>query len=111
MILWTVNEEEVFSFFTPEDVPTFPFTELSDTPDSYSGQGLKLVQVKLDESGLEFVPSTAGFSGSYNDLTDLPVLFSGVYADLTGKPTLFTQAAADALYSVLAHTHLCVTDQ
>ena len=34
---------------------------------------------------------TAGneFSGSYNDLTNKPILFSGNYNDLTNKPTLF----------------------
>jgi len=30
------------------------------------------------------------FSGSYNDLTDLPTLFSGNYTDLTNKPTIFS---------------------
>ena len=30
------------------------------------------------------------FSGSYNDLTELPTLFSGNYTDLTNKPTIFS---------------------
>ena len=30
------------------------------------------------------------FSGSYNDLTNKPVLFSGSYDDLTNKPVLFS---------------------
>jgi len=34
--------------------------------------------------------STAGTSGSYNDLIDRPALFSGAYADLTDKPALFS---------------------
>lgn len=42
-----------------------------------------------------YITSAAVFSGSYNDLTDKPVLFSGAYADLTGKPTLFSGAYAD----------------
>lgn len=42
---------------------------------------------------------------AYNTLTGLPTLFDGAYSSLTGKPTLFTQSNADALYSVLAHTH------
>lgn len=33
---------------------------------------------------------SSSFSGSYNDLTNKPVLFSGSYADLTNKPTLVT---------------------
>jgi hypothetical protein len=34
------------------------FTDLSDVPASYSGQGLKLVRVKADASGLEFFTYT-----------------------------------------------------
>jgi len=30
------------------------------------------------------------FSGSYNDLTNKPILFSGAYSDLTNKPALFS---------------------
>lgn len=45
--LWTnVN-------FVPEDVVQ-DFTDLGDVPSSYTGQGGKVVQVKDDESGLEF---------------------------------------------------------
>ena len=38
---------------------------------------------------------SSSFSGSYNDLTDKPVLFSGAYADLTGLPTLFSGSYND----------------
>lgn len=43
-------------------IKLFTFLALEDTPDSYSGQTLKGVRVKADESGLEFftIPSTIG---------------------------------------------------
>ena len=50
----------------------------------------------LDLTNKPFIPTDVNeltdasgllLSGSYNDLTDKPVLFSGAYADLTGKPT------------------------
>lgn len=39
------------------------FLQLSDTPNSYSGQGSKYVAVKSDASGLEFVTAPAGGGG------------------------------------------------
>lgn len=42
------------------DSPDGNFTSLSDTPDSYSGQGNKIVSVKADESGLEFITAPTG---------------------------------------------------
>ena len=45
------------------------------------------------------VASISVFSGSYNDLTNTPVLFSGSYNDLTDVPTLF-----DGSYSSLTGT-------
>jgi len=38
------------------------FLDLTDTPDSYLGQGNKVVAVKADGSGLEFVPGGGGSS-------------------------------------------------
>lgn len=40
------------------------FTDLGDTPSSYSGQGNKYVTVKNDESGLEFTAGVGGVSVS-----------------------------------------------
>jgi hypothetical protein len=50
------------------------------------------------------------FSGDYDDLTNKPTLFSGSYNDLTDKPTLFSGAYADltgipATFTPSAHTH------
>lgn len=41
------------------------FTELTDVPADYTGQGEKLVAVKADESGLEFVDAPSGGGASY----------------------------------------------
>ena len=47
------------------------FTQLEDTPESYSGQGKKYVRVKETEDGLEFaVPS-------FLELTDTPSSYTG----------------------------------
>lgn len=50
------------------------------------GDGLTL-------GGDGILSADAGFSGSYNDLTDKPTLFSGAYADLTGIPSTFAPSA------------------
>ncbi len=54
--------------------PFDTFIELEDTPDVYSGQALNIVQVKQDESGLEFggeagvtLPGGANTEIQYND--------------------------------------------
>jgi len=39
-------------------------------------------------TGGSFVKLPAGFSGSWNDLTDKPTLFSGSWDDLTNKPSI-----------------------
>ena len=60
------------------------FTDLTDVPASYTGESGKLVKVKADESGLEFVAPSAG-SG---DVTGPAGATSGnipTFADATGK--------------------------
>lgn len=59
----TVTGVEFFSVGTsslsdwiPRSSPAENFTDLADTPSSYTGEGLKGVRVKADESGLEFAP-------------------------------------------------------
>jgi hypothetical protein len=52
------------------------FTDLSDVPSSYDGQGGKIVKVKSDATGLEF--GTGGGSASaFTDLSDVPSSYSG----------------------------------
>jgi hypothetical protein len=52
---------------------THDFLALTDTPDSYLGQGTKAVAVKADGSGLEFVTSNGGSGGAfYENPIDIP---------------------------------------
>jgi hypothetical protein len=50
------------------------FLELTDTPDSYLGQGTKVVAVKADDSGLEFI--TVADGGSAGSAVDYYVVFA-----------------------------------
>jgi len=52
------------------------FTDLSDVPPSYAGQGLKAVRVKATETGLEFFIIPAGIT-TFLGLTDTPDSYSG----------------------------------
>jgi uncharacterized protein (TIGR02145 family) len=55
---------------------------------------------------------TAGneFSGSYNDLTNKPILFSGNYNDLTNRPTLFDGSWANLTGKPTSLTGYGITD-
>ena len=54
------------------------FEDLTDTPDDYAGAGDKLVAVKADESGLEFVDApTGGGVATFSELTDTPIVYTG----------------------------------
>jgi hypothetical protein len=54
----------------------------------------------------------SSFSGSYNDLTNKPVLFSGSYSDLTNKPALFSGSYADLTNKpTLVTSYSQLTDQ
>lgn len=59
--------------FTFRDVEatSVDFSVIFNKPNTLSGYGI-----------------TDSFSGSFSDLSDVPVLFSGNYADLTNKPTI-----------------------
>lgn len=46
------------------------FTELTDTPASYTGQASKVVAVKVDESGLEFVAGGGGTTPTLQEVLD-----------------------------------------
>jgi len=52
------------------------FTDLTDTPSDYTGQGSKVVKVKSTEDGLEFADESGGAS-SFLDLTDTPSDYTG----------------------------------
>lgn len=55
------------------------FLQLTDTPDDYTGHGSKLVVVKADESGVEFVtpPTDEVGAETFLELTDAPDDYTG----------------------------------
>lgn len=55
------------------------FTQLADTPTSYSGYGNYILRVKATEDGIEFIPAVSGGGGSttFLQLTDTPSTYSG----------------------------------
>jgi uncharacterized protein YcnI len=65
---------------SPERLPSYikpgvsKFTELEDTPKSYTGQSGKALRVKTTEDGLEF--GTAGVS-KFTELSDVPSSYTG----------------------------------
>ena len=78
---------------------THDFLALTDTPDSYLGQGTKVVAVKADGSGLEFI-TVAGGGGGIGVVTELP-------SNPTNGQTVFMY---NANYQYLA-TYYGPTDQ
>lgn len=52
------------------------FTALTDTPANYTGQAGKVVAVKTDETGLEFITGSAGAT-LFTALTDTPANYTG----------------------------------
>ena len=81
------------------------FVGLTDTPNSYSGQGLLFPRIKADESGIEFVASTG--AQQWTDLADTP-------GTLAGSGSLVVQVKADEtgleFGSMSPSTFLSMTD-
>ena len=68
------------------------FLTLTDTPDSYLGQGTKVVAVKADGSGLEFVTGGGGSGGVYyENAVDMPPAVPHVLDDEFVMTTLDTK--------------------
>lgn len=59
------DAELIVVYGTDGDTP-LTFTQLTDTPAAYAGEAEKLVAVKLDETGLEFIDAPSGGSSGYN---------------------------------------------
>lgn len=98
-ICYDKDENSFYGWYVDRFLPfTGPksFIELIDTPDNYIGKGLKILAVKEDESGIEFIDAPEGFSGDYNDLTNKPFIPTDT-ADLTNSAGFIT--AADVLPS------------
>jgi hypothetical protein len=69
---------------------------------------LKVGTIKFADN-TTLTTATTGFSGNYNDLTNLPVLFDGQYSSLTGAPTL-ANVATSGSYNDLINTPTQYTD-
>lgn len=95
------------------DAISFSFEQMADGPGSLEGGSLKILRVKEDETGLEYVaPVDLGITTTLHDLTDVNVtegssingyaliwnngaskweakpVFSGSYTDLADKPSI-----------------------
>jgi hypothetical protein len=66
-------DNHLVDFGNPHDTT---FVLLTDVPADYTGEGGKVVKVKIDETGLEFVNGGAGVD-SFVDLDDVPASYSG----------------------------------
>ena len=57
-----------------DTIITVPFTQLSDTPSDYTSSGSKLVSVKGDESGIEFIDASSVGRTTLGALDDTDLL-------------------------------------
>jgi hypothetical protein len=95
----------VWSEYSPSSPSAIAFTDLTDVPSSYTGEANKIVSVKGDESGLEFVTNTGGGideltgdvtagpgSGSQAATLANTAVTPGTYGDATNSPQLTVDA-------------------
>src|SRR6478735_366820 len=68
------------------------FTDLTDVPNSYSGQSNKVVSVKSDESGLEFTDAATGTTGEIENQNVTGTAYTVTDAD-AGKILHLTNAS------------------
>ncbi len=71
MLAAKANANHLHTDIYAEEDHTHGFLALTDTPDSYLGQGTKVVAVKPDASGLEFA-TVVGGGGGIGAVTELP---------------------------------------
>lgn len=87
----------------------FPFTHLTDTPDTYAGMGASGVRVNNTETGLEFYPTTSGGGSSAGALTkvDSGIANTGDTVELlgwTGTPSIIVGINSLLSYNSAAPT-------
>ncbi len=81
-----------------EAINATSFTSLPDTPETYSGDALKIIRINAGETGLEFVSlSKVALSNDYNDLDNLPAEGNGIYGGSDQVPTGVTATLTDTL--------------
>jgi hypothetical protein len=96
--LWWNSNEGVLKIYY-DDGTSQQWIDATPRGGGFSGSYNDLIDKPILFSGsyndLTDIPLSNSFSGSYNDLTDKPTLFSGSYNDLTDKPTLFSGSYND----------------
>ena len=99
-----INNEDTQTYeFNNKNTPTPPgpggdisnkevtFTEAEERVNIFSGETLATICGKIKKFFTDL--KTVAFSGSYNDLEDLPTLFDGDYNSLANKPTIPTKTS------------------
>ncbi|MCM1218137.1 MAG: hypothetical protein NC548_26930 [Lachnospiraceae bacterium] len=89
-------EDEKLTFDLSDQAPVF--LEAAKRENISSGEKLPVILGKIMKFFSDLVD--VAFSGSYEDLKNLPELFSGEYSDLSGKPEL-ADVATSGRYSDL----------
>ncbi len=76
------------------------FIDLTDVPNSYAGQTLKIVRVNASETGLEFF--TAAFSAAWGDITGTLSNQIDLQSELDAKVDKASGATPTTLNEVIA---------
>lgn len=84
-------EEGVLTFDISDQAPVF--SKAAKRENINSNETLSVILGKIMKFFSDL--SEAAFSGSYDDLKNLPELFSGAYSDLSGLPDLFSGKYSD----------------
>ena len=90
--LWWNSNEGVLKIYY-DDGTSQQWIDATPTAGGFSGSYNDLIDIPLSNS----------FSGSWNDLSDKPVLFSGSWNDLSDKPN-FAAVATSGSYTDLSNT-------
>lgn len=99
------------------DLATRNFTQLSDAPASYTGQALKVLRVKADETGLELATASTGSgtgdmlaANNLSDLTNPSTALTNLGGTTVGK-NLFTLTNPSAVRFLQINADNSITPQ
>lgn len=110
MLVWIVDEARYYLYLsasdgwvTMESISAEAFTDLDDTPVSYSGEAYKIARVNSGETALEFDENKYDIGIFFNDrpiasqvLLRLPMVRTVIFADDLAGSQLKSGVAADA---------------
>ena len=85
---YTETDPNVPAWAKQANKPAYDYSEIANTPTIPAYQVLSISHDTIFLTNGGFVKLPAGFSGSWNDLTNKPNLFDGNYNSLTNKPNL-----------------------